>query len=87
MFAVSILKKWSFKSSLEIKWEIIDPNSFLDQCKAKPIPAIVEGVPNGNTVHAFMLPSFDYVKVKLDGIKVQNHLKVLKYLEYFSKHM
>ena len=53
-----------------VQWQIDEPRALVERYAHKPIDAVVEQVRDGNTVRAFLLPSFEYVTVILSGIKV-----------------
>lgn len=47
-----------------------DVVGFFNANKGRPLPAIVEHVRDGNTIHVYFLPGFHYIQIFVAGIKV-----------------
>lgn len=53
-----------------MKWIVDNPEEFFNTHKSSlPLDAIVEFIPNGNTVRCLLLPSYYLVTIQLTGIK------------------
>ena len=63
-----------------IKWNIDNPQNFIDKCAKKPIKAVIEHVRDGSTIRAFLLPDFYHITLMISGIKVIYFLFLFKYI-------
>ena len=54
----------------QIIWDIENPRQLVDRMQGKPIPAVIENVRDGSTVHAFLLPDFYHITLMMSGVKV-----------------
>lgn len=69
-----------------ITWAVDDLRSLVEKYKQQQVDAVVEQVRDGNSIRAFLLPTYEYITVMFSGIKV--NLKIFKKQKfaYFRLH-